>query len=267
MASKKTGIYCFIVISLIAAIVINLLSPITTTWSLLLLPVIGFVMVRPKWKVAMLFFFLMSAVKYCVELVILKSDITMYHIVNTFVNFLIFHVVCYFIIKSNKLTVELTRLAIKDPLTGAYNRRYMEMFYGSFASETKNTLFLVDIDYFKQINDNFGHHFGDVILKRLVRITEEVTKETGLIIRLGGDEFAVVLPNTPLQQGELLAQQVRQKLANTIFPHLVGKSKVTISVGLTEFETEQDLNDVIARADKALYMAKDNGRNQIGCVR
>jgi len=269
MAPKSTGMYLFIALSFIATVTINLISTVSTTWSFLILPTIGFFIVRPRWVEGISFFFLMTFVKFTIEFLLndrnLPMDLLLNHFINTGVNFIIFITVGFFIRKNHKLMDELQSIAVIDTLTGAFNRRYMEMYYSNLKKGSPHTLLLLDIDHFKCINDTFGHHYGDVVLKRYVKIMKEIIKDSGVVFRVGGEEFAVIFPNTTLGQGYLLAEKIRTKIENTVFHHKDKKMKITNSGGIAEFNSQDIMEDVIYLTDISLYEAKRNGRNKV-CV-
>ena len=160
---------------------------------------------------------------------------------------------------------ELRFLATRDPLTGCINRR---TFYDSFqhfwkACETgKATLnvMMVDIDFFKSINDNHGHSVGDSVLKATGKLLLESTGPDDIVCRYGGEEFAVLVPNVSLDEANLLAERIRVKLGEIQFPGFA----VTTSIGVSAHHLGgQDPAEMLDQADKCLYVAKRNGRNQV----
>lgn len=172
-----------------------------------------------------------------------------------------------------KATVELQqtahqfqKLAITDPLTQVYNRRYLEkrleealanfIRYGIPAS-----LILVDLDDFKQINDTSGHSVGDLVLKEFAQMLQRHTRRGDLVFRYGGDEFCILLPNTPLNGAHRLAQRIISALneGDTFLP-----KKIQASMGVAEVSSQgRSFKDWLERADAALYKAKRSGK---GCV-
>jgi diguanylate cyclase (GGDEF)-like protein len=163
---------------------------------------------------------------------------------------------------------ELHLLARFDPLTGLGNRRH---FYEAFDNERARSLrysyplsFIVfDIDHFKLVNDTFGHQAGDDVLIEFAKQAIEFTRESDVFVRLGGEEFACMMPQTPLSHAREVADRFRQRIASTEFD--IGNSqpiKITVSCGVSELLVgDADIDSAISRADKALYSAKDNGRN------
>lgn len=268
MEFKRKMLCLFIVSSFILTLMINLKSTSSTTWSLLLLPLIIFIIVRPRWVDGVLLFFIMSLVKYFFEFSLYKmaisSDVLYNHLMNTGVNFVVFITVCYFIIQNHKLTQELQKAAVKDPLTCAYNRRFMQVFFDGLSPENTHMFLLFDLDHFKQINDTHGHQYGDLTLKRFVRVVEDVIKDSGMIIRAGGEEFVVILPDMTVNQGYLIAERIREKFEKAVAPFKGQRITITTSVGITEFNKKQmDLKTIMDLADQALYQSKKSGRNRV----
>ena len=162
----------------------------------------------------------------------------------------------------------LERLATTDSLTGALNRgRFMEdgekelrraRRYGAPLS-----VLLIDIDYFKRVNDSHGHAVGDEVLRRLVATMAEVLREHDLICRYGGEEFAVLFPETDAAAAEVAAERVRFAIAAMEIPVEKGIVRPTVSIGGTQIDVHNDsLESALSRADIALYEAKEGGRNQ-----
>jgi diguanylate cyclase (GGDEF)-like protein len=170
------------------------------------------------------------------------------------------------------LNAELEQLALTDYLTNLYNRRY---FMQRGAEEFKRVsrysqplaLLMLDIDEFKKINDTNGHEAGDLALQRVAAALKSSLREIDILGRIGGEEFAVLLPNTLLPAAILLAERIRQSIANMLFqmPGGVLNGTLTISIGVATFTDEMSgIDDLLRNADAALYSAKNSGRN---CVR
>lgn len=166
---------------------------------------------------------------------------------------------------------ELLRLANLDGLTGIANRRCFDKSLSREwlrlkREESPLTLLLSDIDYFKLYNDYYGHQAGDECLRRIAKaIAESCKRPADLVARYGGEEFAILLPNTNLDGAIYITQQIQQKIASMAIPHQCSdaSNQVTLSIGLVSMipanETSPEI--MIAAADKALYQAKDQGRN------
>lgn len=165
-----------------------------------------------------------------------------------------------------KLNVdELATLANTDELTQLANRRRLEELLSSehlrFARYGHvYALILLDIDHFKQFNDNFGHDIGDKILQALARRIQEVLREVDTLARWGGEELVVLLPETELDEARQKAEQICRHVRDKAF---VGGYTITLSCGVTEVCEGDDPSSMFKRADDALYQAKGNGRNRV----
>ena len=170
------------------------------------------------------------------------------------------------------LKEKLQRQAITDSLTGLYNRRYFNdqcerEFSRSNRSGSIMSIIVIDIDYFKSINDKFGHPVGDIVLREVSKIYKSCLRKENILCRIGGEEFAILLPDTKQEAATVLAERIRQTQEKKA---IVGKWKVaikpTVSIGVSTLMSEDKaFNDLLSRADRALYRAKKNGRNQV-CV-
>jgi two-component system, cell cycle response regulator len=161
-------------------------------------------------------------------------------------------------------------MAITDPLTGLYNRRYMESHLGSLleqavARKKPLTVLVLDIDYFKAVNDTHGHDAGDDVLREFaVRIKKSI-RGIDLACRYGGEEFVVVMPETDLTVATMVAERLRRRIATEPFPVQEGSRniEVTISVGISALGKDDTAATILKRADAALYRAKRDGRNRV----
>ncbi len=164
-----------------------------------------------------------------------------------------------------RLYKELNFLTVTDPLTLIYNYR---QFFKSLNYEIKRrkrmaghlSLIIMDIDDFKLYNDTFGHLEGDALLKDVGRILKTQLRETDIVCRYGGDEFAVILPDITLEGARIAAEKIRQAVENTSF-----KMKVTVSMGIADYESRLNQYEFILKADRALYKAKREGKNRVSC--
>jgi two-component system cell cycle response regulator len=161
-------------------------------------------------------------------------------------------------------------MAITDALTGLYNRRYMESHLGSLVEQASSrskplTVLVLDIDYFKSINDTHGHDAGDDVLREFaVRIRKSI-RGIDLACRFGGEEFVVVMPETDLAVATMVAERLRRRIASEPFPIQQGARniEVTISIGIAALGSADNAATVLKRADQALYRAKRDGRNRV----
>jgi len=173
--------------------------------------------------------------------------------------------------RMSRLLARVKRLSITDDLTGVYNRRY---FFQRFKEELERSarygrqtaLLMLDIDYFKHYNDIHGHQIGDSLLKKLARLLSISIRQPDFIARYGGEEFVVVAPETDREKAVKLAEKVRSVIEN--HPFLMRESqpdgKITISIGVAVFpEDGQTVDEMVGKADAALYIAKDLGRNKV----
>ncbi len=158
--------------------------------------------------------------------------------------------------------------AITDALTGLHNRKG----YNQKMSETiahvnrykiKASFIICDIDYFKQINDNFGHKVGDLALKKLAALLRERLRVNDFIARYGGEEFAVILPHTDIDGAATAGNGLREFIDNAAFSYKGTQIPLTISLGVSVFRKGDDQSTVFERADHALYLAKKSGRNTV----
>ena len=161
-------------------------------------------------------------------------------------------------------------MAITDPLTGLYNRRYMETHLGSLLEQAtaRNkplTVLVLDIDYFKAVNDTHGHDAGDDVLREFALRIKKSIRGIDLACRYGGEEFVVVMPETDLAVATMVAERLRRRIATEPFPIQQGTRtvEVTISVGISALGREDDAASILKRADRALYRAKSDGRNRV----
>lgn len=160
---------------------------------------------------------------------------------------------------------ELEQLANHDPLTGCNNRRsFFQQFESLWLAARRYKMpisaVMVDIDHFKSINDRFGHAIGDDVLQTVAVALQEPMREADLLCRYGGEEFAVVMPHTDIVQAAVAAERLRQSIARIQFPEL----KVTASLGISAIsESPADPQEMLDQADKCLYVAKRQGRNQV----
>jgi len=158
-------------------------------------------------------------------------------------------------------------LALKDALTGIWNRQALnedleKEFVRWQRYQKPLSLVVWDIDLFKRVNDEYGHAAGDKVLKTIARIFVQATRDADFIARFGGEEFVGIFPETRLEDALILANKIREKVANSKFHYENKPVPITASAGLATFRPNDTIADVFKRADAALYRAKDAGRNR-----
>ena len=170
---------------------------------------------------------------------------------------------------------EILKHATLDALTGFYNRRHLDERIKqetAKAQRQKTPLcaIMTDIDFFKSVNDIYGHAVGDLVLKTVSKTIRSQLREYDIAGRYGGEEFAILLPFTRTEEAVMVAERLRHSVENTIIdlskvnPDAPQKSiNVTISIGIYEFKNSDISDDLLKKADKALYQAKDTGRNRV----
>ena len=167
-----------------------------------------------------------------------------------------------------KLQHELRNLSTKDSLTGAFNRYQLETFLQSAADEklqnpqslVQSSIAILDIDYFKQVNDLYGHDVGDQIIKEVVNTIKANTRKSDILFRLGGDEFLLLLIGTSKDDANDIVKHFSRLISE-------GRSsapfQINLSIGIAELVAHEEIDTWMKRADIALYAAKNNGRNQV----
>lgn len=170
----------------------------------------------------------------------------------------------------HKRTEELT---VTDELTETWNYRY---FVAKLMEEKKRavrynlplSIIMVDIDWFKKLNDSYGHEAGNAVLRELSRIIKSCIRDTDIFARYGGEEFVIILPQTPLAEARVIGERIREKVEKTVMEvGLPGKVKITVSVGVSAYpENGKSQEELVSVADQALYRAKGSGKNVVCTV-
>jgi len=184
------------------------------------------------------------------------------HVINqTFIfidiSIIVLSVLIIILLENKRHKNHLEEASFKDYLTDTYNRRKFYEIAASLPSDKTHSLIMLDIDHFKQINDNYGHDKGDFVLKEVADIIRHNIRKNDYIFRWGGEEFIILLKNTDLEGG----MKVVEKLKNDIESHDFQGLKITSSFGICE--TNKITNDTLQKLDEALYESKRKGRNRI----
>jgi len=174
--------------------------------------------------------------------------------------------------KLNQVNQELYLQAHTDFLTSAFNRRY---YFSQLEMEMKRSLrytrslslLMLDIDHFKKLNDKYGHISGDKVLVELVKVAKQNMRTHDLIARLGGEEFSILLPETKIADAETFAKHLQKTISQLIITSADDEElNFTISIGISEYQKDMDLDAWVHKTDKAMYQAKEAGRDQVICV-
>lgn len=160
---------------------------------------------------------------------------------------------------------EMEKLATIDALTGIYNRMYLEKILDREHKrvdryESELSIIMVDIDFFKRINDTHGHLTGDAVLIKFAETIKDNVRDTDIVGRWGGEEFLIISPEININQAENLSNKIRNIVEHLSFPE---SEKITSSFGVAQYKKGESITKTISRADKALYKAKELGRNQV----
>ena len=171
--------------------------------------------------------------------------------------------------KINFMYSQTKYLSVTDGLTGLYNRRHFlcnfnREFLRSERYDSKLSLAMIDIDFFKQVNDTYGHGCGDYVLKEIAYLALQTFRKTDMVFRYGGEEFAVILTETDIQNAIIPCERLRKNVETYPFIYNGQPFNVTISAGVCEKDSSiLSAFDLFEKTDKALYQAKETGRNQV----
>lgn len=164
---------------------------------------------------------------------------------------------------------ELKHQAITDPLTGLFNRRHFDELYErererARRHDTPLTLAMVDLDFFKEVNDRYGHECGDIVLRDVAEFLRDGLRQPDIVGRLGGEEFVLLLPDTDTEEARVMIERLRSRLAERVIVVASENVSVTATFALTAIRPERDsLNEALRVVDLALYRGKDEGRNRL----
>ena len=156
-------------------------------------------------------------------------------------------------------------MATTDPLTGLYNRyKFSELYLTAYKSmiqrDNKLSLLILDIDYFKKVNDTYGHNVGDAALVQVSHAILRTLRNIDIVCRWGGEEFVALMPTVDLSQASFISEKIRRNVEELEIDTI---GNLTVSIGVSEVREGDSVNDVVSRADEALYLAKTTGRNTI----
>jgi diguanylate cyclase (GGDEF)-like protein len=198
------------------------------------------------------------------------------HWVNVALVFAMFYgLAAYFRAQVLRAERQLLKMATVDPLTGLANRSQFHVRATAELARSRRerqplSLMLADVDFFKRINDEFGHDAGDRVLRRLAELMQQALRESDVLARWGGEEFLALLPASDTDQARQVAERVRQAVASVQIDIGGQLLQVTMSFGVAGLEpaldAETDLQSATLRADRALYTSKQNGRNRVTCA-
>jgi diguanylate cyclase (GGDEF)-like protein len=166
---------------------------------------------------------------------------------------------------------DLERLATTDGMTGIYNRRhFMTLADQEWSRSQRNgrplAFLMIDIDFFKSINDRFGHEIGDQMIVHLTKLAHTCKRNSDVLARIGGEEFALLLPETDLPRAQLVAERLRRNVAGNPLTAKSGRISTTVSIGVAVHNGAMTgIADLMKAADRALYDAKSGGRNRVVC--
>ncbi|GAA3917924.1 GGDEF domain-containing protein [Litoribacillus peritrichatus] len=174
----------------------------------------------------------------------------------------------YFPLKNSLTYRAAITAARKDPLTNTWNRAAMDETLSREVELSKRhnlpmSILMLDLDHFKSVNDRFGHSAGDQALKDTVNIIKDVCRQTDLLFRYGGEEFLLVLNKTDHNGAQIIAERIRKKIEQHSVKCGESDIEVTVSIGVASCRNTDKTEELVCRADKALYQAKVSGRNQI----
>lgn len=165
---------------------------------------------------------------------------------------------------------ELDKMSKTDYLTGLANRRFMmERIKEELARKERNgsnmSILMCDIDHFKKINDSYGHEVGDLVIKEVTNNINKILRKYDVVSRWGGEEFLILLPDIGNKEACIIAEKIRKQIENTKIVDQKIECRVSITIGVTEYDEKVSISDNINNADEALYQGKNAGRNKIEC--
>lgn len=154
-------------------------------------------------------------------------------------------------------------------MTGLFNRRYFEHnlereFLRAKRYKNNLSMAMLDIDFFKLVNDTYGHQYGDYVLREVANLLKDSFRKTDMLYRYGGEELAIIMPETSLENAVIPAERLREKISRYEFIYNGIKTKLTVSLGVSSMDLNMDSQkDIVKFSDVALYNAKNSGRNKV----
>jgi len=173
------------------------------------------------------------------------------------------------VLEAKRLMETLRESNLRDPLTGLHNRRFLEELVETLVAQVHRrkqhmAILMLDLDYFKMVNDSHGHDAGDSLLKAVAKVLGQSVRASDYVVRYGGEEFLIVLQETTGDQAVVVAEKIRERVAEMKVQVAGGMLQKTISIGIADFPGDSDTFwQTVKFADVALYNAKDTGRNRV----
>ena len=160
---------------------------------------------------------------------------------------------------------KLREKSLKDPMTGLYNRRFLDNYVDNGLYEGKNfSVMMVDVDFFKDVNDTYGHDVGDDVIRGLAEVLKNSIKGSDLAVRFGGEEFLLIVYDTSMESAQKIANEIRENFSKKVFKSSISNFSKTLSVGIASYPDDSKTAwQTIKYADVALYNAKETGRNKV----
>ncbi len=286
-----SGIYGGIIPTIISSIIISIFrvayfgintSSVTASINMLNIAIVCSIILKSKllgWK-KWVFMNLYALIAISISLVFLLENrkdliyiLANYCTISIFASGFVYYLVWY-VKTSNEMFIRLKEESLKDFLTGLNNVREFDLVLNRLINRVKEykeklSILIIDIDHFKKVNDTYGHNTGDLVLQELGKILASSCRTEDIASRIGGEEFAILLPNCAYEQALEVAEIIRRDIENHKFVLSNNTSiNITVSIGLATYsDTVENLDELVIKADEALYKAKQTGRNKIcACI-
>ncbi|GAA0722083.1 diguanylate cyclase [Clostridium malenominatum] len=245
------------------AIFIGIISPFITS---------KFTSLKKKWIYSLLFsntVVSLSFIPLLDNIEVTIKTIAFYWIGTILASIIVFYYICY-LLEANEMYRKYKEESTKDFLTGLNNVRQFDKAFNNITSkleerDEKFSIAIIDIDFFKKVNDTYGHAEGDVILKELANVLLKSCRSFDIVSRIGGEEFSIMLLDCPLKQAMEIGEKIRLSVEKHDFILSDNRTiNITVSIGISTYpECERDFNKLLKEADEALYKAKQTGRNKV----